>query len=72
MPNGSPDRLGSFRNQQGEQQGDRRHRRAQIEDQAGETSHNIPKAAGITTAAMWLIEKLTPAVEAISLGSAIF
>jgi hypothetical protein len=39
---------------------------------AGETSQRKPKAAGITTAAMWLIVKLTPAVEAMSAGSAIF
>ena len=39
---------------------------------AGETSQRKPKAAGITTAAMWLMVKLTPAVAAMSAGSAIF
>lgn len=38
----------------------------------GDISHNIPNATGINTAAIWLIVKLTPAVDEISAGSAIF
>ena len=39
---------------------------------AGEASQITPNTTGITTAAMWLIVKEPPAVEAISAGSAIF
>ena len=39
---------------------------------AGETSHKNPRIAGRTTAAMWLMVNDTPALEAISAGSAIF
>ena len=37
-----------------------------------ESSQMYPRSAGITTAAMWLMVKETPAVEAMSAGSAIF
>ena len=39
---------------------------------AGEKSQSIPNKAGRKTAAIWLIVKPTPAVAAISAGSAIF
>ena len=39
---------------------------------AGEASQSRPKATGIITAAMWLMEKATPEVAAMSAGSAIF
>lgn len=39
---------------------------------AGDVSHNTPKAAGMTTAVIWLIVKLTPVVDAMSAGSTIF
>ena len=38
----------------------------------GEYSHMRPKMTGIKTAAIWLIENDTPALEAMSAGSAIF
>jgi hypothetical protein len=34
--------------------------------------HRKPNTTGITTATMWLMVKLTPALEAMSAGSAIF
>ena len=39
---------------------------------AGETSQIRPNSAGMNTAAMWLMVKATPAVGAMSAGSAIF
>ena len=39
---------------------------------AGEAIHRSPNVTGITTAAMWLMVKATPAVGAMSAGSAIF
>ena len=38
----------------------------------GENSQTRPKTTGMKTAAMWLIVKETPALEAMSAGSAIF
>ena len=38
----------------------------------GELSHSTPRMAGSTTAAMWLMVNDTPALEAMSAGSAIF
>ena len=38
----------------------------------GEYSQTRPKTTGMKTAAMWLIVKETPALEAMSAGSAIF
>jgi hypothetical protein len=38
----------------------------------GDVSHTIPSAAGMTTAAIWLMVKLTLEVAAISCGSEIF
>ena len=39
---------------------------------AGEFNQSIPSTAGRITAAIWLIVKATPALEAKSAGSAIF
>ena len=38
----------------------------------GEYNQTRPKTTGMKTAAMWLIVKETPALEAMSAGSAIF